>query len=79
MRYSTDRQLSPFTITVDGESFDVPTYPVSETDIPDLLSMEEGEKRIINDEYFVQRGIDFHKERWFCFDGEQWFSLRLVY
>lgn len=73
------QKLSPFTITVDGETFDVPTYAVSKDQIPDLLEMAEGEKVILNDQYLVQRGVDMHSERWFLYDGEEWFSLRLVY
>lgn len=71
-------KLSPFTITVDGEVFDVPTYAISKEDAGDLLEMEQGEKKVI-DGCFVQRGTDMHAERWFVFDGSVWFSLRLVY
>ena len=77
MQYSTDIKLSPFTITVGGETFDIPTYPVSEKDIPDLLEMKEGEKKTI-DGIFVQRGWGTWFERWFCCDDENMFSLRLV-
>lgn len=77
MQYTTNTKLSPFTITVGGETFDVPTYAVSEQEIPDLLAMEEGAVDEF-DGILVQRGRDMHFKRWFCFDGESWFSLRLV-
>lgn len=73
MQYSTNIVLSPFMIEVGGESFEIPTYGVSEKEIPDLLAMEDGAKQEI-DRYFVQRW----RYRWFVYDGEKWFSLRLL-
>ena len=78
MRYSTDVKLSPFTITVGGETFDIPTYPISEEGNSDLLAMDEGSS-YSDEELFVQRGSDMWKERWFVFYKDEMFSLRLVY
>ncbi len=73
MRYTTDIKMSPFMITVDGDTFDVPTYAIREEDNEDLLAMEDG-STIENSEGFIQR---WHY-RWFvCKDGEL-FSLRLI-
>lgn len=73
MKYSTKIELSPFTIEVSGETLDVPTYAVDESENPDLLAMEDGSNAEI-DGCFVQRW----RYRWFVFDGEKWFSLRPI-
>ena len=73
MRYTTDIKMSPFTISVGGNTFDVPTYAIYAEGNEDLLAMEDG-STIENSDGFIQR---WHY-RWFvCKDGE-WFSLRLI-
>lgn len=73
MRYTTDIKMSPFTISVGGDTFDVPTYAIFAKGNEDLLAMEDG-STIENSDGFIQR---WHY-RWFvCKDGE-WFSLRLI-
>jgi hypothetical protein len=65
--------MSPFTISVGGDTFDVPTYAIFAEGNEDLLAMEDG-STIENSDGFIQR---WHY-RWFvCKDGE-WFSLRLI-
>ena len=73
MRYTTDIKMSPFTISVGGDTFDVPTYAIFAEGNEDLLAMED-DSTIENSDGFIQR---WHY-RWFiCKDGE-WFSLRLI-
>ena len=73
MRYTTYIKMSPFTISVGGDTFDVPTYAIFAEGNEDLLAMEDG-STIENSDGFIQR---WHY-RWFvCKDGE-WFSLRLI-
>jgi len=73
MRYSTDVELSPFTISVGGDTFDIPTYPIHASGNEDLLSMEDG-STIENSDGFIQR---WHY-RWFICKNGQWLSLRLI-
>ena len=73
MRYTTDVEMSPFTITVGGDTFDVPTYAIHVNGNEDPLAMEDGSS-VEDNGVFIQR---WHY-RWFvCKDGE-WFSLRLL-
>lgn len=73
MRYTTDIKMSPFTISVGGDTFDVPTYAIFAEGNEDLLAMDDG-STIETSDGFIQR---WHY-RWFvCKDGE-WLSLRLI-
>ena len=78
MSNNVRQTLSPFTISVGGETFDVPTYAISKEEAEELLTMAEGEEQMTEDG-FIQRGTGMHAERWFVFNGQEWFSLRLVY
>jgi hypothetical protein len=73
MQYTTDIELSPFTVSVGGDTFDVPTYAISNRGNEDLLSMEDG--AVIETE---NRIIQRWHYRWFIFDDGEWFSLRLI-
>lgn len=73
MQYSTDVKMSPFTINVGGDIFDVPTYPIYSHGNEDLLAIEDG-STIENSDGFIQR---WHY-RWFVCKGGEWFSLRLI-
>lgn len=67
-------ELSPFTIEVEGEQISIPTYGISEEDASDLLKMEDNSKELLDSGGFVQRW----GYRWFVYDGNQWYSLRLI-
>ena len=67
-------ELSPFTIEVEGEEITVPTFGIDEEAAKDLLTMPDPSTAEIDGGGFIQRS----GYRWFVYNGEQWYSLRLL-
>lgn len=66
--------LASWTIELDGNTVQIPTFPITAKEQEELLELNDGEQIIIDGTLIKRVNM-----RWFVYDGQHRFSLRHIH